>query len=164
DVVYKETVLPFRNDITLMRDIRSILRLENVTSGTVYLASDYAVINNQLHFRGAIQLLPTAWPNTRDTDSPYADISYKKDGSELRLQWDYFPNQLEVTYQAANSLTPLANESQLPRLTRLIRSQRRATITFVGDSITVGEDSSENLGMTPHQKPWPKLITGYMTK
>lgn len=162
--VYRETVLPFRNDAPLMRDIVSISKVENVTTGVVYSPSDYSVVNNKLHLQGAIPMLPAAWPNTRIPGSAYASISYKKDGSELRLEWDYFPNQLEVTYQAASSMVPLANESPLPRLTRLIRSQQRATITFVGDSITVGGDSSELLNMNPHQKPWAKLITGYMTK
>jgi lysophospholipase L1-like esterase len=162
-VVHRETVIPTRNVVTLLREASSISVVENVTTGVVYPPSSYSVVAGKLHVNNTIPMLPAAWLNTKVAGSAYEAQSYRKDGTELRLEFDYFQNQIEVTYEAAAPLQHLSKISSLPKMTKLMAAQAQVAITFVGDSITVGGDSSELLGVAPNQKPWAKLVAGYLT-
>lgn len=163
--VDRETVLPYRRDIPLLRSITSISRVENLVAGIVYPPADYSVVagNLRINVGGSIPMLAAAWPNTASGNPTWAAQSIKKDGSPIRLEWDYFPNQLEVTYAPSATLAMLANPSPLPRLASFVKRGLDVGITFVGDSITVGGDASITFGWQPLQQQWAKLVAGYLT-
>jgi lysophospholipase L1-like esterase len=165
-IIYRETVLPYRSNIQLSHSVQTIKRVENLVSGAVYTTNDYSVVNGNLVINpsGSIPLLNANFTSTIVTTSPYAAQSYNKDGSPLHLAWDYFQNQIEVTYTTDKVTDYLDAAKPLPRLSSLIANKKQVTINFVGDEITVGGDSSANLGLSPNQKPWNQLVTGWLSE
>ena len=163
-IIYRETVLPYRQTVALSHHISQIKRVENLVTGALYTTNDYSIVDGNLVINpsGAIPMLGVSFISTILSTSPYASQSYNKDGSPLHLAWDYFPNQIAVTYATDKVTDYLDTPQPLPRLSSLIANKKQVTINFVGDSITVGGDSSSNLGMAPNQKPWSQLVTGWL--
>ncbi|MGL6197163.1 MAG: PQQ-binding-like beta-propeller repeat protein [Thermoguttaceae bacterium] len=71
-------------------------------------------------------------------------------------------NQVEVDYDHAPTLwkgfVPTHTATNLPKTVEKLKKKEPLTITFWGDSITEGLDSSENHKIEPFQPAYPKLV------
>ena len=160
--VERETILPNQRTHALMRDIASIQRVENVARGITYSVGDYSVTNGKftINASSTIPLLPFDWTHQVPPGCIYCKDQYGVDS--IRYGLDYFQNQLQVTYTPQALAQRSSTADQLPRMNQLMNARSSLKITFVGDSITVGRDSSRVLGLAPSQDGWADLVSGYL--
>jgi lysophospholipase L1-like esterase len=156
-LVFEEQFLPNKQVISLSNYVESIVEVKK-TNGEIISPSNYSLYNGNVVINALLQL-PTSWINDRDPLSHYAAQSYRKDGSTIRLRWDYHENQLLVTYKTGTSIEQL-RQIRPPNFNAKLTSSAQPTILFMGDSITAGGDSSNTLNKKPFKLSWAEYVAG----
>ena len=165
--VHDESVLPIagKTDYTLMRDIVRVISVRNRQTGQTYTpVTDYTVSASGHLVIPAGSQIPTV-PATYTSTPPdnYRYIAYRADGSPIRIASDYQLHQVAVTYEGKayggsfQTLTPGANNT----LAKLKAGQKVA-ITYVGDSITYGSDTTWELNAHPQQRSYAYLVASHL--
>jgi hypothetical protein len=168
--VYDESVLPAQGmtAYNLWRPVFEIQLVHNRTTGAVYTAgSDYQIVNGQFFIPAGstIPQVPANWIHTSLPNTPAQYKAFDKLGNPLRISDDYQQNQITITYSSPqfNGNPPVVQNPPTKFMGKL-RAGQGVTITWIGDSITVGADSTGALSLPPNQPGYVDLVTGYLSQ
>ena len=165
--VRDESVLPVvgKTDYTLMRDVVRIISVRNRQTGQTYTpGTDYSVSANGhmvIPAGSQIPTFPANWTSTPPAGYQY--IAYRSDGSPIRISHDYQLHQIAVTYEGGvyggsfQTLTPSAGNT-----TSKLSSGQSVAITYIGDSITYGSDTTWEMNVNPRQKGYADLVADHL--
>jgi hypothetical protein len=170
NIVYDESLLPVQGvaAYNLWRPVFEIQLVRNRATGVIFAPGrDYQVVNNQFVIPAgstipqvAVDYVHTMVPNTPPQFQPYT-----KNGGPLRIDSTYQSNQIAVTYSSAQFTADPPVTINPPRnLIGKLKAGQAVTITFIGDSITAGSNSSKDNGQAPMQPGYAALVTAYLSQ
>lgn len=147
---------------TLWRAPNQVYSVRNRITGQIYEVNTDWTVNGAgqviLAAGTTIPVATTSFLSTIAAGTPAIWNPYKKNGSPLRIAADYQQNQLAVTYRAGVNIADPLVFGSVPIAASRISKGLPLAITFYGDSITAGADSTESLNIYPMQPGWPKLL------
>lgn len=167
--VYDEAVLPIQGKLAygLWRPVFEIQTVRNRQTGQVYTPGvDYQLQSGKLVIPAgsAIPQVASNYLQTVPPNVPSYWYPIDKQGNPLRIASDYQQNQIAVTYSSPiySIPAPLVTNPPAAFLSKL-KAGQFVTITYVGDSITLGNDSTASLGIAPNQPGYAGLVSAYLS-
>lgn len=172
--IFGEPVLPLATRdgsaprFTLWAPVSKILKVEQAKSQQVYSeGSDYLVSGNQLVIPAGstIHLAPADFPNTLPPPpDQFHSFEVTKEGGPLRISNDYLDQQLSITYQPAALPAAPIRAKPLPRFQAKLKNCSPIAISYYGDSVTAGANSSYTVNDAPFQRPFVDLVGAYLSQ
>ncbi|MEO1354506.1 MAG: SGNH/GDSL hydrolase family protein [Pseudomonadota bacterium] len=154
-----------KTDYTLLRDVVGTITVYNRQTGQVYAnGTDYTVSSaGHLVIPDTTQIpkVPANWTSTPIAGWPWT--ANRADGSAIRLSSDYQYHQIAVTYEGkplAYTMPP--STPGLQKLMAKLNSGQSVAITFVGDSITYGADSTWEMNANPRQRGYAYQVVQHL--
>jgi lysophospholipase L1-like esterase len=167
--IHDETILPMagNDNYPLWRNAASIQQVRNRYTGQVYVDGvDYTIVAGALQITTAsnIPKILNDFIHPAQTTTPYYWSPFVSDGSILHIGGDYQGRQIAVTYTPSLvTFQPLV-KGTTSKLKAKLDSGQQVAITYIGDSITVGLDTSSDAGAGPKQPSYPFLASAYLAK
>ena len=172
DISYMETVLPVENPyggmdpIQLLYPIEEVIEVKNAELNITYKKGvDYAVAGGKLLIAddGAIPTLAYSEFHPLTGENGFQD----EDGGYICFhEGDYFhKQQIVVTYtHTANydGYVPEEKGDLLPNVTDKLQKGTGLDLLVLGDSISVGANSSGFIGAAPHMPTYPELFAAQL--
>ncbi len=164
-MVHDESVLPIagKTNYTMLRDVVRIISVRNRQTGQTYTpGTDYTATNGQFIIPAGSQIpmVPAAFISTPPDNYKY--IAYRADGTPIRIASDYQMHQIAVNYEGkayGGTMTSAVGASKL--MAKLAAGQKVA-ITYTGDSITYGSDTTYELNVYPQQRGYAYLVASHL--
>ena len=178
-VVYGETVM-FAGSRTgkLMFPAEKIIRVENPCTGKVYIEGkdfcytpgsaeitlpDFSAVpcfsESDIHPSGSVvRLRPDPCANAIEGAVDGGFLMFTESG------W-FAENQVDVTYRAANiDVDFLPYNERIPHLRKMLAGGENIRITLIGDSISVGCNSTKFMQKTPFEPFYMERICDFLTE
>lgn len=164
-IVRDESVLPItgKTNYVLLRDIVGPVTVRNRQTGQTYTqGTDFTVNGGELVIPDGSQIPKVAadWTSTAIPGWPYT--AERADGSSIRISHDYQLHQVSVTYQAAAYGGKIALSPGMPKLIEKLKSGEKVAITYVGDSITYGSDTTWEMNVEPRQHGYAEIVASHL--
>ncbi len=171
DIIYSESILPLDSrDVPLLSAPEEIISVTDARcEKTFYEGKDYIVKNGILHIPEGSDIVIMPWSDYNPQEkspNPYTAAGFTcRDGGFLMFAEgaEFHNRQYSVTYkrrEAWDGYIPSASPEKLPKTKALLREGKAFTFGFLGDSITVGANSSGLVNAPPNAPIWPEMICG----
>ncbi|MBE7065412.1 MAG: hypothetical protein E7384_06340 [Ruminococcaceae bacterium] len=175
DIIYNESVMPLENSdgsvpaVSLMYNIKEIVSVKSSDFTKIYFeGKDYVVEN------GMLKILPTGSIDTIDYSFMYPSSSSTSTQPDSAHGYMYFAEgsvfhemQLAVTYVKSGTWTGAVPEQKsdlLPKTMAKLEAGESLNVVLLGDSISVGANSTEFVNAAPYSANWYKMVTDSLTK
>lgn len=164
-IIHDESVLPIsgKTNYTMLRDVVCVISVRNRQTGQTYTpGTDYTTTNGQFIIPAGSQIPMAPATFTSTPPDNYKYIAYRADGTPIRIASDYQMHQIAVTYEGkayGGSMTSAIGASKL--MAKLAAGQKVA-ITYTGDSITYGSDTTYELNVYPQQRGYAYLVASHL--
>lgn len=152
-----------KTNYTLARDIVRIVSVRNRQTGQTYTpGTDYTATNGQFVIPAGSQIpvVPASWTSTLPDSNQYNVV--RSDGTPIRVSHDYQYHQIAVTYEGKVYGGTYVNSVGAQTTLAKLAAGQRVAITFVGDSITYGSDTTWELNIEPRQRGWADLVSMHL--
>ena len=152
-----------KTNYTLARDIVRIVSVRNRQTGQTYTpGTDYTATNGQFVIPAGSQIpgVPASWTSTPPDSNQYNVV--RSDGTPIRVSHDYQYHQIAVTYEGKAYGGTYVNSAGAQTTLAKLAAGQRVAITFVGDSITYGSDTTWELNIEPRQRGWADLVSMHL--
>lgn len=164
-----EPILPSvgRDTYQMWRGIGSITQVRDRNTGTVYSqGTDYTLTtdgNLYIPPSSTIPRVSADFIHTVEPNTPAIYQPWDKQGNPLRIYADFQQHQIAVSYVANTDAAARPYTWPLPyNFRHKLQTGQPVYVTFVGDSITVGGDSTKLLGIAPQQPAYAELVMGWI--
>ncbi|WP_402719797.1 SGNH/GDSL hydrolase family protein [Janthinobacterium rivuli] len=164
-VVFDEPVLPASEPSALWRKPTAILVVSNRQTGMAFeKGRDYALQDGKLEIPAGSHI-PT-YPGFQYAKLPGVPEMWQsvtKAGDPLRIESTYQLHQIAVTYLAGEVAKKPIKAGGLPYTWGKIADRKPVAVTFYGDSIIEGSDSTKAINVAPHQPGWVDLTAALLS-
>lgn len=163
-----ESFMPIEsNCIKMLYDIDEIISVMNAEQTVTYeQGKDYILKDKMLYIPdgSAIRIMPWSEYNPQEG----IENKYAKNGFECSLGGylsfaegnEFHKVQYEISYKHSDKWSgfkPEYNENKLLKTKKMLADHKPITIGFLGDSITVGANSSKLTDIEPFAPIWPEM-------
>lgn len=168
EIIYHESFMPIRErKVVLAYKIDEVISVMNAVGNEIYTeGKDYEVKDGKLIIPegSAIKVMPYSDYNISE-DNGFKCVN---GGFLLFGEGSFFHRmQYEITYKHSDVWTgyvPCANPEKLPRTKSRLKNGEPFTLGFLGDSITVGANSSKLARISPNAPIWCEMIAERLTE
>lgn len=150
--------------LTLLYDISKVVSVTDFGEKKIYEEGrDFLVRDGKLVIpsTSSIPRLPWSVYNPQEAPNDGLNAHFSEGGYILYTEGTLLVDrQVAVTYEHEvneNVYKPLILKNKLPRLAGLLREKKPLTVAFWGDSITVGCNCSQMLGVEPFMPSWADM-------
>lgn len=174
NIIYNEAVMPLENadgsisSIQLLYDIKDIVEVRNATLDVKYTEGiDYTVED------GKFKIIPTGSINTIDYSFMYPSTASNSTQPDSTHGYMYFAEggtfhsmQLAITYtpnSAWGGAEPTRKANLLPKTMAKLQAGEALNVVLLGDSISVGANSTGFVGVAPYSKNWYEMVLDTLT-
>ena len=169
DTILHESFMPVNSDcVKMLYDIDEIISVMNAEQTITYeYGKDYILRDKMLYIPdgSAIRIMPWEEYNpTEGTENNYAKSGFQCSlGGYLKFAegTEFHKIQYDISYKHSdiwNGFIPSCNPDKLPKTKQLLSAGKPFTFGFLGDSITVGWNSSGITGIAPFAPIWCEMI------
>lgn len=165
-VVFDEPFLPNGGPVTLWRQPKAILVVNNrqtgqaFKSGQDYLESQYGLTP----VTGGGMPSYANFQYASNPDTPANFQPFTKSNSPLRIDTSYQAHQLAVTYLTDSTAPGPLRIGSIPLFQNKISKGKVVVATFYGDSIEEGSNATATTNETPNQPGWVDLLGAILSK
>lgn len=159
--------MPTGQPVNLWRVPYEILQVRNRATGQVYAyGTDWSTnTSGQLTFPAgsAIPQVATDYPYHANPDASPMWQPFTKACGPLFISPTYQDHQIAVTYRPSVQGPLLPQLGTIPVTAAKVVGRNPVYVTFYGDSITTGADSTAVMGIAPHQPGWVDLLAALLS-
>ena len=160
-------MLPRGNPVNLWRVPYEILTVRNRQTGQIYAyGTDWSTnTSGQLTFPAgsAVPMVAADFPYHANPAADPIWQPFTKSCGPLFISSTYQEHQIAVTYRPSVQGPLLPQLGTIPVAAAKIAGRNPISVTFYGDSITTGADSTDVMGIAPHQPGWVDLLAAMLS-
>jgi hypothetical protein len=168
NMVLHESFMPVNSDcVKMLYDIDEIISVMNAEQTITYeYGKDYELKDKMLYIPNGSAIRIMSWEEYNPTDGDGFECSL---GGYLKFSEGtaFHKLQYEISYKHSdlwNGFIPSCNPDKLPKIKQILSDGKPFTFGFLGDSITVGWNSSKITDISPFAPIWCEMIVENLTE